>query len=109
MGVCHGGGAVSQSATKTSDARVPTDETASGLLVSMRKRGALKRSQLRSQADIDRERLRRRDHAVVGGRVGYGVGNHPRIEVGAKGRELPIEQIVHEALDLGRRTFSVAD
>src|SRR5437868_4273021 len=84
MGVCHGGGAVSQSATKTSDARVPTDETASGLLVSMRKRGALKRSQLRSQADIDRERLRRRDHAVVGGRVGYGVGNHPRIEVGAK-------------------------
>ena len=62
-----------------------------------------------AQADIDRERLRWGDHAVVGRRIGQCVGNNSRIEVGAKGRELPIEQIVHEALDLGRRTFSVAD
>src|SRR5262245_22377331 len=57
-------------------------------------------SQLRSQADVDRERLCRRNHAVIGRRVGDGVGNHLWVEISTEGCEFAIEQIVHDAIEL---------
>src|SRR6516162_4926224 len=62
---------------------------------------APKRSQLRSHADIDRKRLRRRNRAVVEQRVRYRDGDRRlRIEEGAESRELAIEQIVYKPVDL---------
>ena len=56
--------------------------------------------QLRAQADIDRERLRWRDGAVIGGRIGNRVDDRLRIEKGAEGREFAIEQVVDHTVDL---------
>src|SRR6516165_4932539 len=65
------------------------------------RRNARKRSQLRTHPDINREWLRRRDRAVVEQHVRYRVGDRRlRIEEGAESRELAIEQIVYEPVDL---------
>ena len=37
---------------------------------------------------------------MIGRRGGDGIGDRLRVEIRAKRRELPIEQIVHEAIDL---------
>src|ERR1700746_4079562 len=71
------------------------------VLVSARTRGAPKRSQLRSHPHIDRKRLRRRNRAVVEQRVRYRDRDRRlRIEEGAVSRELAIEQVVYEPVDL---------
>src|SRR5262249_6541715 len=57
-------------------------------------------SQLRSQDEVDREELGRRAPTLIGLRVVDCPGNHSRVEIGTKGRELPNEQIVHDAIDL---------
>src|SRR6516162_4072859 len=65
------------------------------------RRNARKRSQLRAHPDIDRERLRRRDRAVVEQHVRYRVGDRRlRIEERAEGREFAIEQVVYEPVNL---------
>src|SRR5207249_720609 len=62
---------------------------------------APKRSQLRTHPHIDRERLRRRDRAVVEQHVRYRDRDRRlRIEEGAESRELAIEQVVYEPVDL---------
>src|SRR5262249_33455012 len=67
-----------------------------------RGRGARgKHSQLRAQADIDRKRLRRRDHAGVVQHVRYcDRDRRLRIEESAEGREFAIEQVVYDPVDL---------
>src|SRR5262245_57873408 len=67
-----------------------------------RGRGARgKHSQLRPQPDIDRERLRRRDHAGVVQHVRYcDRDRRLRIEESAEGREFAIEQVVYDPIDL---------
>src|SRR5262249_35547619 len=67
-----------------------------------RGRGARgKHSQLRPQPDIDRERLRRRDHAGVVQHVRYrDRDRRVRIEEIAEGREFAIEQVVYDPVDL---------
>src|SRR5262245_6888697 len=67
-----------------------------------RGRGARgKHSQLRAQADIDRKRLRRRNHAVVEQHVRYRDRDRRlRIEESAEGREFAIEQVVYDPVDL---------
>src|SRR6516162_4262639 len=63
--------------------------------------GAPKRSQLRTHSHIDRERLRRRDRAVVEQHVRYRVGDRRlRIEESAESREFAIEQVVYEPVNL---------
>src|SRR5262249_32181431 len=60
-----------------------------------------KHSELRTHPHIDRERLRRRDRAVVEQHVRYRKGDRRlRIEEGPEGREFAIEQVVDEAVDL---------
>src|SRR5262245_42352875 len=57
--------------------------------------------QLRAHPDIDRERLRRRDHAGVGQHVRYRKGDRRlRIEESAESREFAIEQVVYDPVDL---------
>src|SRR5262249_5638495 len=57
--------------------------------------------QLRAQADIDRKRLRRRDHAGVVQHVRYcDRDRRLRIEESAEGREFAIEQVVYDPVDL---------
>jgi hypothetical protein len=57
--------------------------------------------QLCAHSHIDRERLRRCDHAGVGQHVRYRVGDRRlRIEESAEGREFAIEQVVYDAVDL---------
>jgi len=71
------------------------------ILVTTRTRSTRKRSQLRTHPDIDRERLRRRDRAVVEQHVRYrNRDRRLRIEEGAESRELAIEQVVYEPVDL---------
>src|SRR6516165_6410572 len=88
------------------EARIAEDGAAARLalviLVTMRtKEHAPKRSQLRSHADIDRKRLRRRNRPVVEQRVRYRDGDRRlRIEEGAESRELAVEQVVYEPVDL---------
>src|SRR5262249_31917839 len=57
--------------------------------------------QLCAHPHIDRERLRRRDHAGVVQHVRYcDREGRMRIEESAEGREFAIEQVVDEAVDL---------
>ena len=59
------------------------------------------RSQLCPQAEINRERLSWRDHAVVEQHVRYRDRDRRlRIEESAEGREFAIEQVVYEPVDL---------
>src|SRR5215472_14559077 len=70
------------------------------MLVSTR-RDARKRSQLRAHPDINREWLRRRDHAGVAQHVRYRERDRRlRIEESAEGREFAIEQVVYDPVDL---------
>src|SRR5215813_5215145 len=63
--------------------------------------GARRRSQLRSHPHINRERLRRRDHAVVEQHVRYRKGDRRLwIEEGPEGREFAIEQVVYDPVNL---------
>src|SRR5260370_3957430 len=71
------------------------------ILVTTRTRSTRKRSQLRTHPAIARERLRRRDRAVVEQRVRYRDRDRRlRIEEGAESGELAIEQVVYEPVDL---------
>src|SRR5262245_9293843 len=71
--------------------------------------------QLCAHSNIDRERLRRRDHAGVGQYVRYRDRDRRlRIKESAEGREFAVEQIVDEAVDLDLlgelvRTMQVRD
>src|SRR5262245_14542775 len=67
-----------------------------------RGRGARGRhSQLRTHPQIDRERLRRRDHAGVVQHVRYcDRDRRLRIEESAEGREFAVEQVVYDPVDL---------
>src|SRR5215471_402980 len=69
------------------------------MLVSVRHRGS--DLQLRTYPHVNRERLRRRDRAVVEQHVRYRKGDRRlRIEESAEGREFAIEQVVDETVDL---------
>jgi len=58
-------------------------------------------SQLRTHPHVDRERLRRRDHAGVVQHVRYcDRDRRLRIEESAEGREFAIEQVVYDPVDL---------
>jgi hypothetical protein len=57
--------------------------------------------QLCAHSHIDRERLRRRNHAGIGQHIRYRNGDRRlRIEESAKGREFAIEHVVYDSVDL---------
>src|SRR5215469_17559714 len=65
-----------------------------------RERKPIMPSQLRTHPHIDRERLRRRDHAGVVQHVRYcDRDRRVRIEESAEGREFAIEQVVYDPID----------
>src|SRR5262249_56511093 len=71
-------------------------------LVGMRTRGTREAfTTSREHSHINRERLRRRDRAVVEQHVWYrDRDRRPRIEEGPEGREFAIEQVVYEPVNL---------
>src|SRR5215470_15787389 len=73
----------------------------SAILVTTRTSSTRKRSQLRTHPHVDREWLRRRDRTVVEKHVRYRDRDRRlRIEEGAESRELAIEQVVYEPVNL---------
>src|SRR6516165_4449901 len=92
----------------TAEVRVSTDRAAACVemhrlvrLVSTRTMGARWRSQLRTHPHINRERLHRRNRAVVEQHVRYRDRDRRlRIEEGPESREFAIEQVVYNPVDL---------